>query len=143
MKTNSIHIALLLFTAVFFSCKSSFTTVTDVKKALVMPGVPQGQIYINYTATIELTAPAVLQEAFLKQGDKSIPLTDYSLIDLATGSIMKNDAVLPVGKYFFSARLIKQENTDKKEDVLNLRFKNERLETVAKKVDVAPTQFRK
>jgi len=143
MKASKLSIAFVLFTAIFFSCKSGFTKVNDVKKSLVMPGVPQGQTYINYTAEIELTASAVLKGAVLQIDDKSMPLIDYSIIDLTTGVIMKKDVVLPAGKYFFSARLIKQQDIDKTNDVLKLRFKTSKLETIAKKVTLGQTEFRK
>jgi hypothetical protein len=106
-------------------CKSKTGNITEVKKQVVFPGVQQGKTFMKYTAKIELYKPVTILSVSIDNGEKKIAVKDFSIIDLKSGKIMKNNKPLPEGIYYFDADLEKNPDLEKDSDFLLIEIQNE------------------
>jgi hypothetical protein len=111
-------------------CKSKIGNISEVKKQVVFPGVSQGKIYMKYSAKIELFKPVKISSVKIITVENEIPVTDFSITDLKTGKILKNDMEIPTGMFFFNTDLEKTPDLEKDGDYLQINIQNgEKTET--------------
>ncbi len=99
----------------FISCKSDIGTITNVKKSVVYPGVPQAETFVRYKADIELYKPVKIVKVILQNKEKEIIIDKFSLISFPNGTLINRNNEIKEGRYFFSANITPAndfENTD-------------------------------
>ena len=110
------HLSTLFVIAVMLiSCQSDIGKISNAKKSVVFPGVPQAERFVKYQAEVELYKPVSIDKIVIKNAQTEIPVTEFTLIRIPDGKIMSNADELKAGKYFFEADIQQidvLENTD-------------------------------
>ena len=120
------NLSLLIFALIvsLSGCKSKIGKISEVKKQVVFPGVPQGKIYMKYSAKIELFKPVKITSIKIITTGQEIPVTDYAVVNLRSGNIVNNNNEIPAGLYYFSTDLEKTATLEKDGDFIQIDVKN-------------------
>jgi hypothetical protein len=127
---KKIKIIFILLILGFVGCKSDIGKITEVNKHIVFPGVPNGKVYIKYSAEMELYKPVKIISVSIVNKEKSFPIEDYSVIDRKNKKIYKKE--LQPGNYYFDADLIHSDELEKANDFLEIIVKSDNKTKVFK-----------
>ncbi len=104
-------------------CKPNFGKISDVKKTIIFPGVPQGKTFMKYSAKLDLEKPIEIISVDIINNEKIIPVKIYSIVNLKTGKINRDKKHITQGSYLFETHLESNENLEKGKDKLRISFK--------------------
>jgi len=118
---NQILIKLsVIFLFSVIACQSDIGKISNAKKSMVFPGVPQAKKFIKYQAEVELYKPVSVSKIVIENENGEMQLNNFSFIHLPDGKIMKNNQILPEGKYMFGANVDAVETLANSDDELKI-----------------------
>ena len=104
MASFFLKISFLVFlSGLFVSCDS--LQITNPSKQIFRPGVPTETAKINYSFSLATSKEIKINSISLLRKGNSVAITNYTLINLADGKILKPKAVLDKGSYHVSFKI--------------------------------------
>ena len=94
---------LLLSTSIFVSCGA--IQIKDPIKQHVRPGLPTGTSGMKYSMTINASEEIKIESVSLLRNNVPKEITNFTLVDLADGKLLKPEAPLKTGNYHISFNL--------------------------------------
>ena len=94
---------LVFLSGLFVSCNS--LQIKDPSKQMVRPGLPTETLKISYSFSIATTKEIRINSISLLRKGNSKAITNYALINLADGKILKPEAAFSTGNYNVSFKI--------------------------------------
>jgi len=123
---------LFLICCVLFLVNCQMAKLGKVEKHIIKPGQPTGRIIIKYNAQLLANKSLTIQSVSLSNYDNKI--SNFVIIDLNNGMLMKSGQLLSKGAYFIEFKADFNEKFRTSEDTITIRVKSGNKESAVSEV---------